>query len=279
MTTEDFDIELQLLLDAIYLKYHYDFRGYALASLKRRLRDGAWRRFGCADAVAAAGPGAARAGDVPGAARLPHRAGERDVPRSGVLPGAAREGGAAAAHLSRRSRSGSPAAARARRSTRSRSCCARRACSSATLIYATDINPQTLQKAEAGVYDVDRIAGVHREPPAIRRARHRCPTTTRPPTAARCSTSRLRQHIVFSDHSLATDSVFAEVQLVSCRNVLIYFNRELQDRALGLFQRRALPQGIPRHRRRRSRCASPRMPTRSPSSRARTASTRSGTAA
>jgi chemotaxis protein methyltransferase CheR len=40
---------------------------------------------------------------------------------------------------------------------------------------------------------------------------------------------------VFSDHSLATDSVFAEVQLVSCRNVLIYFDRALQDRALGLF--------------------------------------------
>ncbi len=46
----------------------------------------------------------------------------------------------------------------------------------------------------------------------------------------------LREHVVFSDHSLATDSVFAEVQLVSCRNVLIYFNRELQDRAVGLFR-------------------------------------------
>ncbi|MRI16306.1 CheR family methyltransferase, partial [Vibrio cholerae] len=45
----------------------------------------------------------------------------------------------------------------------------------------------------------------------------------------------LRRHIVFSDHSLATDSVFAEVHLVSCRNVLIYFDRALQDRALGLF--------------------------------------------
>ena len=46
----------------------------------------------------------------------------------------------------------------------------------------------------------------------------------------------LRENVVFSDHSLATDSVFAEVHLVSCRNVLIYFNRELQDRALGLFR-------------------------------------------
>ena len=105
-----------------------------------------------------------------------------------------------------------------------------------TLIYATDINPQALQKAEAGVYDVERIAGFtenHRQSGAPRLAR---PTTTPPPTAAPCSTSRCSEHIVFSDHSLATDSVFAEVQLVSCRNVLIYFDRALQDRALGLFR-------------------------------------------
>src|SRR5919112_697797 len=43
----DFEIELHLLLDAIYLKYHYDFRGYAHASLKRRLRT-ALERFSCA---------------------------------------------------------------------------------------------------------------------------------------------------------------------------------------------------------------------------------------
>jgi chemotaxis protein methyltransferase CheR len=41
--------------------------------------------------------------------------------------------------------------------------------------------------------------------------------------------------MVFSDHDLATDAVFSEVQFVSCRNVLIYFERSLQDRAIGLF--------------------------------------------
>ena len=46
----------------------------------------------------------------------------------------------------------------------------------------------------------------------------------------------LRQQVVFSDHSLVTDAVFAEMHLISCRNVLIYFDRELQDRALGLFK-------------------------------------------
>ena len=63
--------------------------------------------------------------------------------------------------------------------------------------------------------------------------------------------------MVFSDHSLATDSVFAEVQLVSCRNVLIYFNRVLQDRAIGLF-RDALCRKGSWASARRSRCASRR---------------------
>ena len=103
-----------------------------------------------------------------------------------------------------------------------------------TLIYATDINPQSLQQAAAGVYDAERIPGF---------------TENHRRSGARTSLSdyysaaygravmdkSFRQHVVFADHSLATDSVFAEVQLISCRNVLIYFNRELQDRAIGLF--------------------------------------------
>jgi chemotaxis protein methyltransferase CheR len=46
----------------------------------------------------------------------------------------------------------------------------------------------------------------------------------------------LMKQVVVSDHSLATDTVFAEMQLVSCRNVLIYFDRPLQDRAGLLFK-------------------------------------------
>ena len=47
---------------------------------------------------------------------------------------------------------------------------------------------------------------------------------------------RLKEHIVFSDHSLATDNAFAEIELASCRNVLIYFERVLQDRAVGVLR-------------------------------------------
>ena len=161
--------------------------------------------------------------------------------------GAARAASCRSCAPTRRSRSGSPAAAPARRSTRSRSCCARRACSSARSSTPPTSTRTRSRSAEAGVYDVDRIAGVHREPPAAGGTR-RCPTTTPRPTARAVFDSRCASTIVFSDHSLATDSVFAEVQLVSCRNVLIYFDRALQDRAVGLFRDVAVPPRLPRPR-------------------------------
>ena len=55
---------------------------------------------------------------------------------------------------------------------------------------------------------------------------------------------RLRDKVLFSDHSLATDAVFAEVHLITCRNVLIYFDRALQDRAVGLFQEALVRRGV-----------------------------------
>jgi chemotaxis protein methyltransferase CheR len=103
-----------------------------------------------------------------------------------------------------------------------------------TLIYATDINSRSLQKAAAGVYDVERIAGftAHHQKSGARSSLSDYYTAA---YGGAVFDKSLQEHIVFSDHCLATDSVFAEVQLVSCRNVLIYFDRALRDRALGLF--------------------------------------------
>jgi chemotaxis protein methyltransferase CheR len=104
-----------------------------------------------------------------------------------------------------------------------------------TLIYATDINPRILAKAESGIFDIDRVAGFTRN----HRASGAGTSLSDYYTAAygRVAFDKaLQKHIVFADHSLATDSVFSEMQFVSCRNVLIYFTRELQDRALALFQ-------------------------------------------
>ena len=103
------------------------------------------------------------------------------------------------------------------------------------LIYATDISPDSLCRAQAGVYDVDRLAQFSRnhQEAGGRRALSEYFTAA---YGGAILDKELRRRVVFSDHSLATDSVFAEVQLVSCRNVLIYFERALQDRAVALFR-------------------------------------------
>jgi len=229
----DFEIELQLLLDAIYLKYHFDFRGYAHASLKRRLRT-ALQRFGCETLSQLQDRMLRDAGvfqDLLDLLTVPVSEMFRDPPyfltiREAVVPVLRTYPSLKiwVAGCSTGEEAYSFAILLREEGLLER-----------TLIYATDINAHTLARAEAGVYEVDRIAGF------TENHRH---------SGARSSLSdyytaaygralfdkSLKSHIVFSDHSLATDSVFAEVQFVSCRNVLIYFNRPLQDRAFGLFR-------------------------------------------
>ena len=112
-----------------------------------------------------------------------------------------------------------------------------------SLIYATDIDAESLCIARAGTYDIERARGFTDN---YFRAGGRSSLADYY-TAAYSRvvfSQRLKEHIVFSDHSLATDAAFAEVQLVSCRNVLIYFERELQDRAVGLFKEALCPRGF-----------------------------------
>jgi chemotaxis protein methyltransferase CheR len=104
-----------------------------------------------------------------------------------------------------------------------------------TLIYATDIHPESLRIAQNGIYDAERVP---RFSDSYRLAGGRGSLADYYAAAygGAVLDRRLRSAIVFSDHSLATDSAFAEVQLVSCRNVLIYFERDLQDRAVGVLR-------------------------------------------
>jgi len=110
-----------------------------------------------------------------------------------------------------------------------------------TIFYCTDINPSALEKAEAGIYDLDRLAGFTRNYQAAGGRASLSDYYTAAFGAARFDPT-LRKRAVFADHNLASDSVFSEVQFVSSRNVLIYFERALQDRALDIFAR-SLPVG------------------------------------
>lgn len=103
-----------------------------------------------------------------------------------------------------------------------------------TLIYATDINDLALKKAEDGVFPASGFEAAER--------RYQ-DSGGRRPFSDYCVSAhgffrvdqRLREHIVFAHHNLVCDGVFCEVQVVLCRNVLIYFDSDLQERVLRLF--------------------------------------------
>ncbi|WP_411836982.1 CheR family methyltransferase [Paracoccus sp. ME4] len=103
-----------------------------------------------------------------------------------------------------------------------------------TLFYATEINRRALARAEVGVYDIDRLPVFSQN---YQQAGGQGSLSDYYTAAyGRAAFNRaLRGRTVFTEHNLATDQVFSEVHLVSCRNVLIYFDNTLQNRALGLF--------------------------------------------
>lgn len=103
-----------------------------------------------------------------------------------------------------------------------------------TILYATDINHASLDKARAGIFSLEHMQAFTRNYQKAGGTKSFSDYYTAAYGGALFDKT-LRDNITFADHSLATDAVFSETQLVSCRNVLIYFNRKLQDRALGLF--------------------------------------------
>jgi len=101
-------------------------------------------------------------------------------------------------------------------------------------IYATDFNDAVLDTARKGIYAAEKLqeatrsyqqAGGNRSFSEYYHASY----------DAAAMDAALRERVLFTNHNLATDGVFGEIHLVFCRNVLIYFNRELQNRALNLF--------------------------------------------
>jgi chemotaxis protein methyltransferase CheR len=226
------EIELDLLLEAIWRHYHYDFRGYSRGSLHRRL-ERARVRFECEslselqhlvlrDARIFAELMGFLTIQVSEMFRDPdyfRALREQVVPHLRTYPSlkvwiagcANGEEFYSLAILFREE-----------------------GLEDRTIFYCTDISPAALEKAEAGIYDLERIPQFtenHRQSGG----KSSLSDYYTAAYGAAVFDKSLRARAVFAEHSLATDEVFSEVQLVSSRNVLIYFDRELQDRALGLF--------------------------------------------
>lgn len=101
-------------------------------------------------------------------------------------------------------------------------------------IFATDINESVLEKAKEGIYEIKDIrqhtANYHKAGGARSFAEY-----YHAQYESAIIDPSLKANITFASHNLVTDGVFGEMHLIFCRNVLIYFDRKLQDRVLNLF--------------------------------------------
>lgn len=241
MSNDTEDLEIQLLLEALFQRYHYDFRHYARASIKRRLVQ-ACSQFSCPSISAL------QERVLHDPVMLPrlldyltvqvsemfrdptyfHALRDKVIPHLMTYPSLK----VWVAGCSTGEELYSLAILFKEEGLYDR-----------TIFYATDINPDALRAAGAGVYSLERIRKF---------------TENHQKSGGRSSLSDyytadygravfekgLLNNVVLSDHSLVTDAVFAEMHLISCRNVMIYFDRELQDRAVGLFRESLTRQGF-----------------------------------
>ncbi len=235
------DIELDLLLEAVFRRFQHDFRHYARASIKRRI-GAAMNRFGCAtvsqlqDRILhdpAVFNDMLQYFTVQVSEMFRDPAYFRSL-REAVLPELRTYPSIKVwvAGCSTGEELWSLAILFQEEDLLSR-----------TIFYATDINPGSLQVASKGIYALDRMAGFSRNYLAAG-GRHSLSDYYTAAYGGAVLNPAFKSQVVFADHSLATDSVFSEVHLVSCRNVLIYFDRALQNRAVGLFREALVHRGF-----------------------------------
>ncbi len=226
------DIELKALLESIYLKYNYDFRQYSIASMKRTLVH-AMERMKCSTFLVLQekvlhDPECFY--DLLQSLTIPVSEMFRDPSyflalREKVIPHLKTYPSLKiwVAGCSKGEEVYSLAILLQEEGLLERS-----------ILYATDINQRSLEKAEKGILGLDMIPKFTEN---YQKSGGKSSLLDYYAVASDSATfnSSLKKNITFTDHSLVTDAVFSETHLISCRNVLIYFNRELQDKVLGLF--------------------------------------------
>src|SRR5688500_9239449 len=101
-------------------------------------------------------------------------------------------------------------------------------------IYATDFNAEVLRQARAGEFPLDRMREYTQNYQAAGGTKEFSAYYTVATGVAKLH-ERLSTNVVFAQHNLAADRSFNEFNVILCRNVLIYFGRDLQRRVHRLF--------------------------------------------
>lgn len=103
-----------------------------------------------------------------------------------------------------------------------------------SLLYATDLNPSVLEAAHKGIFPLSQMKQYSENYLAAGGTQEFSAYYTAKYDHAKID-ERLKQKMIFATHNLVSDRSFNEFQLIMCRNVLIYFEKELQERVFKLF--------------------------------------------
>lgn len=103
-----------------------------------------------------------------------------------------------------------------------------------SLLYATDLNPSVLEKVRKGIFPLALMKQYSESYINAGGTKDFSNYYTAQYGQAKFE-NELSEKIIISTHNLVSDSSFNEFDLILCRNVLIYFDKELQDRVLKLF--------------------------------------------
>jgi chemotaxis protein methyltransferase CheR len=109
--------------------------------------------------------------------------------------------------------------------------------------YGTDINTAMIEEAQKGIYNMRKIKSYAENYKSCELPGELTDHFNITNDVASVK-KELKQNTLFSTHNLVTNDAFNEFQMISCRNVFIYFEAELQERILGLFYKSLCPNGF-----------------------------------
>jgi chemotaxis protein methyltransferase CheR len=225
-------LETELLLEAVYRHYGFDFREYAPASLKRRL----WRRLRAEGLTTVSGLQERVLHDRASMERLllDLSINVTSMFRDPSFYAAFREKTVPLLRTYPFARIWNPGCSSGEETYSLAILLTEAGIYDRCRIYATDINEAVLHRARAGVFPLEKMQEYTQNYIRAGGARAFSEYYVAAYEGARFQRS-LVDNVVFAQHNLASDRSFNEFNAIVCRNVLIYFDRSLQDRVHGLF--------------------------------------------
>jgi len=240
--TKTQEIEINLLLDAIYRKYGYDFRNYARASLKRRIQNCVLRAE--VDSVSDLIPLVLHDKDFFSEVLVQFSVPVTEMFRDPIFYHAFRLQVIPYLQTYPFIKIWHAGCATGEEVYSFAIMLKEEGLYDRTTIFATDFNEEALNTAKEGIY---RLANVKYYTNNYQKAGGKSTFSDYYYAGGYDSVimdASLKKNVTFAHHNLVSDGVFGEMHLVLCRNVLIYFDKQLQNRVLNLFRNSLIRKGF-----------------------------------